>query len=794
MTVPRSSQDAGGNGAGRTERARIVVRGAVQGVGFRPFTYRLAASLGLRGWVLNSAQGVFIEVEGERPRLDQFLIQLDRDKPPRAIIQSLESSFLDPAGYDGFEVRLSDDTGARTALILPDIATCPACLEEVFDPANRRYLYPFTNCTNCGPRFSIIEALPYDRPNTSMKRFTLCPECDREYHDPANRRFHAEPNACPKCGPHLELWDPAGRLLAIHHEALVQAAQAIRSGSVLALKGLGGFQLIVDARNEAAVCLLRARKHREEKPFAVMFPSLDAVKAHCEVTPIEERLLRAPEAPIVLVRRRPFAAGAAPLASSVAPWNPNLGALLSCTPLHHLLLREFGFPVVATSGNLSDEPLCTDEHEALERLNGLADLFLVHNRPIVRHVDDSVVRVVLDRELVLRRARGYAPLPLPVQNAESGVPSERRGQTILAVGAHLKNAVALAVGPQVFISQHIGDLETRQAYAAFCAVAADLERLYDASPDLVVCDLHPENLSTKYARGLAGPVMAVQHHYAHVAACMAENELDGPVLGVCWDGTGYGLDGTSWGGEFLRTDETSFTRVAHFRQFGLPGGEASSREPRRAALGLLHALFGDGVFQRHDLFPVRSFSDTELAVLRQMLEPIAQLPITSSVGRLFDAVASLVGMRQRIRFEGQAAMELEYSLDGACDDAYSFALTEGTPHIVDWEPMIRRVIKDLSMNATIRAISTRLHNMLVEALVAVAHKVGEPKVVLTGGCFQNRYLTERAVQRLRQEGFRPYWHQRVPPNDGGIALGQVLVAARAWQSQFQAEELLAKCA
>ena len=771
------------------------MHGAVQGVGFRPFTYRLATELGLRGWVLNSVQGVVIEVEGERSGLEQFLLRLEEEKPPRAMIQSLEPSFLDPAGYEQFEVRFSQDAGTKTALILPDVATCPTCLSEILDPHNRRFRYPFTTCTDCGPRFSIIEALPYDRPNTSMKRFAMCPECDREYHDPADRRFHSQPNACPVCGPQLAVWSAAGEVLGQRHEALLKAAAAVKAGQVLALKGLGGFQLLVDARNEQAVRCLRDRKQREEKPFALMFPSLDAVTGLCEVSPIEERLLRAPEAPIVLLRRRARPTGGSPLAMSIAPWNPNLGVMLPYTPLHHLLLRELGFPVVATSGNLTDEPLCTDEREALERLHGIADVFLVHDRPIVRHVDDSVVRVVLDRELVLRRARGYAPLPVPAGSAECGVRSAEcadHNKAILAVGAHLKNAVALAIGRQVFISQHIGDLETRQAYSAFCRTVADLQKLYDAKPSLVVCDLHPEYLSTKYAAELGGPVLAVQHHYAHVAACMAENELEGPVLGVSWDGTGYGTDGTIWGGEFLLTDETSFTRVAHFRQFSLPGGEAAIKEPRRTALGLLYALLGPQAFLRHELFPVRSFSDNELAVLRQMLERGVQSPVTSSAGRLFDAVASLVGLRQRVRFEGQAAMELECALEAGRNDAYALAINEGAPMILDWEPMVLKLLQDVAKGAAIGTMAALFHNALVEAIIEVAQKVGQQKVVLTGGCFQNRYLTERAVHRLSEAGFRAYWHQRVPPNDGGIALGQVAAAMRARRPQARPEEVLAQ--
>jgi hydrogenase maturation protein HypF len=781
------------------ERARIIVHGAVQGVGFRPFTYRLATELGLCGWVLNSSQGVFIEVEGPRPALDQFLLRLEQDKPPRAIIQSLEPSFLDAAGYRQFEVRYGQDTGEKTALILPDIATCAACLGELVDPHNRRFGYPFITCTDCGPRFSIIESLPYDRANTSMKGFTLCPNCEREYRDPANRRFHAETNACPACGPQIELWSRAGAVEARRQEALLRAAEVVRQGQILALKGLGGFQFLVDARNEEAVRRLRERKQREEKPFALMFPSLAAVRSMCEVSPFEERLLRAPEAPIVLLRRTDAAAGStsSPLAASIAPWNPNLGIMLPYTPLHHLLLRELGFPVVATSGNLSDEPICIEERDALERLRGIADAFLVHNRPIVRHVDDSIARVVLGRELLLRRARGYAPLPIPLGNEDREAGSADSNDAILAVGAHLKNTVALSVGAQVFISQHIGDLETRQANTAARRVAEDLQKLYEVEPRLVVCDLHPEYLSTKYAAELRWPVMRIQHHYAHVAACMAENELEGPVLGVSWDGTGYGADGTIWGGEFLLTDEASYRRVAHLRHFTLPGGEAAIKEPRRTSLGLLYTMLGETALLRHDLFPVRSFSESELAVLRRMLERGVQSPVTSSAGRLFDAVASLVGLRQRVRFEGQAAMELECSLEEGRHEAYPISLGEGTtgamanpaaggaPIVVDWEPAIRALLEDVAAAATIGRMAARFHNTLVEAIVQVAQKVGERRVVLTGGCFQNRYLTERAVHRLTETGFRPYWHQRVPPNDGSIALGQVAAAIRARRGKPQ---------
>ena len=804
------------NKAGPTSqhaRLKLTVRGAVQGVGFRPFVFRLATGLGLAGWVNNSPQGVFIEAEGPRTTLEQFLLRLEKEKPPRSFIQSLEASWLDPAGHTAFEIRPSETGGNKTALVLPDIATCPDCLREIFDPQNRRHRYPFTNCTNCGPRFSIIESLPYDRANTSMKGFTMCPQCQAEYDEPRNRRFHAQPNACPVCGPHLELWrsgpakreqNAAGfsepqnqpRFAERSYDALLAAAKAIREGKIVAVKGLGGFHLMTDARNDKAVRLLRERKHREEKPLALMFPSLEAIKAECEVSPLEERLLRSPESPIVLLKKISNQQSA--IGNSIAPGNPYLGIMLPYTPLHHLLMAELGFPVVATSGNLSDEPICTDEHEALERLRDIADVFLVHNRPIVRHVDDSIVRVMLDRELVLRRARGYAPLPINVLPASRWQDKQNcrqdAGSTILAVGAHLKNAVALSVGNQVFISQHIGDLETEQAYSAFRRVIADFEKLYEVRPQIIAADLHPDYLSTKFVKetGRAelplGPdaqqriptKIGVQHHIAHVLSCMAENEIAPPVLGVSWDGTGYGLDGTVWGGEFFLVTNESVERIAHLRPFRLPGGDKAVKEPRRTALGLLYEISGDAIFERKNVAPVAAFSAPELATLKTMLAKKLNSPLTSSVGRLFDAVASLINLRQQIRFEGQAAMELEFALDGVeTEKRYELPLvTRHSSLVLDWSPMIEAILVDVQQGVGVGIISARFHNALAESIVAVAKRVGQNRVVLSGGCFQNRYLTERAVRRLQAEGFRQYWHQRVPPNDGGIALGQVVAALR----------------
>ena len=760
------------------QRASIIIRGAVQGVGFRPFVYRLATELHLAGWVLNSGQGVFAEVQGEKPLVETFLLKLESEKPERAFIQSLEYSYLDPVAFTGFEIRTSSPSGTPDTLVLPDIATCRECRSETMDPGNRRYRYPFTNCTNCGPRFTIIEGLPYDRSLTTMKHFEMCAECRSEYENPLDRRFHAQPNACPVCGPRLELWDPQGRILAGADAALRDAAEAVRSEKIVAVKGLGGFHLLVRADSREALERLRLRKKREEKPLALMFPSIEAVRETCEVSRLEERLLLSPESPIVLLQRR-LSAGRPPsqIDSAVAPRNPCLGVMLPYTPLHHLLMGELSFPVVATSGNLSDEPICIEEQEALERLRGIADLFLVHNRPIVRHVDDSILRVMLGRELVLRRSRGYAPLPVRMKTP---------APTMLAVGAHLKNTVALSVRNNVFVGQHIGDLETPQASKAFRQVIASLQGLYQAQPEMVIADMHPDYLSTQFARASGLPMVSVQHHYAHIAACMAENELEGPVLGVSWDGTGYGPDGTIWGGEFLLTDKTSFRRVATLRTFRLPGGSTAIREPRRAALGALYEVMGDSLFEQTDLLPVRSFDAAETAVLKRMLEKGLNSPVTSSAGRLFDAVASLTGLCQKVSYEGQAAMELEFAVRNEdTGDAYPFRLepcrsVESGCELtrVDWTPMFVRLIEDLRSRVSAGTISARFHRTLAEIIVAVAREAAQSRVLLSGGCFQNRVLTEHTVRRLEAEGFRPYWHQRIPPNDGGIAVGQIAAAMR----------------
>ena len=707
-----------------------------------------------------------LEIEGPAPVLEEFLARLPRELPPLATVRSLASREVAPEGETDFRIRPSQGEAAPTVLVLPDLATCPACLAEVMDPRDRRHRYPFANCTLCGPRYSILQALPYDRPATTMRGFPLCSDCRAEYGDPRDRRFHAQPVACPACGPRLSLWDSRGGELAQADRALLEAARALREGALVAVKSLGGFQLLVDARDGPAVARLRQRKGRESKPLAILAPDLEWAARTCRVGPEEERLLRSPAAPIVLMATRDRSA----IAPEVAPGTPRLGVMLPFTPLHHLLARELGFPVVATSGNASDEPLCVDEAEALERLGQIADLFLVHDRPIARPVDDSVVQVVEGREQVLRRARGYAPLPLPLPE---GVPTP---PPILAVGGHLKGSVALTVGREVVVSQHLGDLETRLSRQNFEATVQSLSSLFRFRPERVACDLHPDYASTAHARGLGLPVLPVQHHEAHVYAGMLDSGLVPPVMGVAWDGTGYGPDGTIWGGEFFAVGPEGCRRLARLRRFRLPGGEVAVREPRRAALGLLHALDPD--LLRPGLAPVDAFQAGERKVLVGMLERGVRSPWTSSAGRLFDAVSALVGLRQRNLFEGQAAMELEACLEGEipCGEPLALPLREGEVLEVDWAPAVRAVLDGLQAGLSTRRLAEGFHLAMAGAVATVANRVGLEQVVLTGGCFQNVALTGAAAARLRGQGFRPSWQRNLPPNDGGLAAGQAYAA------------------
>jgi hydrogenase maturation protein HypF len=767
-------------GSQKLKLLSLKIQGAVQGVGFRPFVYRLATELDLKGWVNNNAQGVAIEVEGNASQLNLFQERLQQEKPARSQIHSMISEWKEPLNYQTFEIReSSNNSHKKTAVILPDIATCDDCLREIFDAANRRDRYPFTNCTNCGPRYSIISALPYDRHNTTMHDFQMCADCEAEYHNPLNRRFHAQPNACPRCGPHLELWNRDGKVLATGDRALLETAEAIRLGKILAIKGLGGFHLVVDATNLEAVTQLRKRKHRPHKPLALMYPNLESIQTDCQVSEVEAQLLRSPEAPIVLLQKLPHNNRL----NLISPNNSCIGAMLPYTPLHHLLMAELQFPIVATSGNLSDEPICIDRREAIANLGNIADLFLLHNRAIAQPVDDSVVRVISDRPVLLRRARGYAPSPIIISSL---APKGRKSKNILALGGHLKNTIAFSISNSsansIVISQHIGDLETLKSFEHFQRIINQLSEAYEFHPEAIACDAHPDYLSSQYAQQLSQslqiPLIPVQHHYAHVLAGMADNQLKPPVLGIAWDGTGYGTDGTMWGGEFLKVTNSGFQRVAHLRKFKLLGGDKSAKEPRRVALGILWEMLGDRLWNR-DLAPLQAFTVAELAIFKTLLTKQSDIPQTSSMGRLFDAIASLLGICQIASFEGQAAIALE-NLCYAANTAESYKLNikfdvknQGE---IDWSPLIQAILEDSKTEIALETIAAKFHNTLVEAIAIVAKQIGIEQILLTGGCFQNQYLTERAMYKLQQAGFKPYCHHQIPPNDGGIAAGQIMAA------------------
>jgi hydrogenase maturation protein HypF len=775
-TPPASPRPAPSRPADAPARLRLEARGAVQGVGFRPFVFRLATELGVGGWIANDPEGVRMEVEAAADVLADFVRRLQRELPRAAALHELRQAPVSPVGETEFTIRGSHAGGRRGAVVLPDLASCAQCLDDVQRPGDRRYGYPFANCTNCGPRFSIVRALPYDRPNTTMAGFTMCAACAAEYADPRDRRFHAQPNACADCGPRLALWDAHGRDLhaASSADAVAAVAQALADGQIVAVKGLGGFHLMADARSAEAVCRMRRLKRRPTKPLALMVRDLAQARELCELPPEAEAVMESPAAPIVLLARLP----GAEIAREVAPGNPTLGLMLPPTPLHHLLLRAAGFPLVATSGNLSEEPICTDEAEAVERLGGIADLFLVHDRPIERHVDDSVAWVLRGQARLLRRARGYAPLPVRLTEP---VPP------VLAVGAHLKSAVALGLGRQVFLSQHIGDLETPQAYAAFERVIADFLRLYDARPVAVAHDLHPDYLSTRWADAadeVLGPEVrriAVQHHHAHLAACLAENHASGSALGVIWDGAGLGPDGTVWGGEFLLGDAAGYERVASLLPFRLPGGDAAAREPRRVALALLWEMLGAEAAERIDFAPVAALAPAERALLAQMLEREVRSPVTTSMGRLFDGVAALLDLRQTASFEGEAAMALEHAADADAHGAYALPLlppaADGGPLRLDWRATLATLLEERARGIDPGRIAARFHDALVGGILAVARHAGVEQVALSGGAFQNRLLTERAARALERAGHRVLLHRAVPPNDGGIALGQVAIAA-----------------
>ncbi len=758
----------------QTVRLKLSLHGHVQGVGFRPFIFRLANSLHLKGWVKNFPGGVVVEVEGATQNVKQFLLRIEPEKPPHAFIQTLEPVWLDPAGHSTFHILDSQTSGDAGMWVLPDIATCGECLKEMSDPGNRRYRYPFINCVHCGPRYSIVESLPYDRANTSMQKFPMCAACEAEYHDPSHRRHHAQPNACPECGPHLEYREMPDKNRAFRHEAFDAAIAALREGKIVAVKGIGGFHLMTDARNAEAIRMLRERKRRPAKPFAVMFPDLQSVREVCDVSGLEARALLSPEAPIVLLPRRTDM-----LPENIAPGNPCLGVMLPSNPLHHLVMKELAFPIIATSGNLSEETLCFTNTEALGRLGDIADAFLVHNRGIINPMDDSIVRVVMDREMVLRRGRGLAPTTLPVPNGGEAPP-------LLAAGPHLKNTVALYKETEMVLSPHIGDLGTVQSNDTFRKTITRLCRLFELDPHRVTHDLHPGYASTQQAESFTTETEPVQHHYAHVLSCMLDNALEPPVLGVSWDGTGLGTDNTIWGGEFLRVDPTGYTRAAHWRTFPLIGGDQAALDPRRVAFGLLYELYGPSMLGKEKWDSHLKLTREEQNVFANMIEKNINVHRCSSAGRLFDTVSALTGLCQHNGYEGEAAMRLEFAAQArpGAKETYTFNIAEVRDRlIIDWQPMIEDLMDDMRGGVNTGIVSQTFHNTLASAVVQVAEVIGLPRVALTGGCFQNRVLTEQTVNQLREAGFEPYWHQRIPPNDGGIAAGQILAALRSLKTE-----------
>jgi hydrogenase maturation protein HypF len=734
-------------------RIGISLTGLVQGVGFRPHVYRLARNLHLCGWVINTSRGVTIELEGEQKSVDQFLPLLESELPPHATILSKSIESLDAIGEKDFRIKESQLTEEIVPLILPDIAVCPECLEEMFDPANRRYRYPFINCTHCGPRFSIVQSLPYDRPNTTMSAFQQCTECLREYENPENRRFHAQPNACPHCGPKIDFHNlPFTNPLCSGEDALHEAIDSLRRGKILALKGLGGFQLIVSAENENAVQLLRKRKRRGNKPFALMFPDIVSAQAAAHLSEPEQRLLESSEAPIVLVEKKTHDFEAS------APGNPYLGIFLPSTPLHHLLLNLFAKPLIVTSGNLRNEPICIDNNEAFARLGNIADAFLVHNRPIQRPVDDSVVRIIAGKLQILRRARGYAPLPIEVNQDL---------KPTLAVGGHLKSTIAIGKNNKIILSQHIGNLDTKESVRVFESTNSDFQKLYGLTPKAVVHDKHPDYYSTQSAQSHFSKVekQSIQHHIAHVFSGMAEHSLSPPVLGISWDGTGYGDDGKIWGAESFLLSENKCQRIASILPFQLPGGESAIIETSRIATSLLYEA------------GCETGKDEKTGLFVEMIRKGVHAPVCSSMGRLFDGVSALLGLCERVDYEGEAAMLLEFEAQqSTASDTYSYPSVQTEQQgrlLFDWRPMIRQIQCDLKASLSPSDIARKFHHTLVALILEIARLAGQEHVVLTGGCFQNKFLTELTIRELTQSGFKTYTHRQVPPNDGGLAVGQI---------------------
>ena len=762
----------------QVELAKINIRGVVQGVGFRPFVYQLANRHKLNGWVRNTSEGVSIEIEGHRAILDRFLIELREQAPPMARIESLTTAFQEPAGYHKFEIKESLSEQGKYQLISPDIATCHECLADITDIQNRRFQYPFTNCTNCGPRFTIIEDIPYDRPNTTMRHFTMCPECLKEYETPSNRRFHAQPNACPQCGPQIRLLDATGRQLSCA-DVIEESSALLIKGAIIAIKGLGGFLLACDATNEAVVQNLRQRKRRPCKPFAVMVADITEAEKHCLLTNAERTMLLSPQSPIILA---PWKRNSSVL-QNVSPQLRYLGIMLPYTPLHHLLLKQVKLPLVMTSGNISEEPITRDNEEVLRRLSSIADYFLVHNRDIHSTYDDSVLFFFKDTPQMVRRARSYAPHPIHLSF---------QSEQILACGAEEKSNFCLTRDDHAFVSQHIGDLKNLETMEHFTDTVGLYKKLFRIEPKVIAHDMHPDYLSTKYAREQGSvKLISVQHHHAHIASCMADNALSSPVIGVALDGTGFGIDGHIWGGEFLVSDYGSFRRAGHLQYLPLPGGDAAIQRPYRTAIGYIATLLNKDALQ--PILPfLKTVATDEINIILKQLDAGFNTPLTSSMGRLFDAVSAMLGIRQRINYEGQAAVELEMAAYDYRNEAtglsYPYILeNDNGTTVVLLQNLFDAIIKDIRRGEKTGLLSLKFHHSIaaiINDMCAVIRKdTGINNVALSGGVFQNRLLLEVTVPLLENNGFIVFTHRQVPCNDGGISLGQAVIAHHTVQGE-----------
>ncbi|MCD4785594.1 MAG: carbamoyltransferase HypF [Candidatus Eremiobacteraeota bacterium] len=768
-----------------TGHLKLFIEGIVQGVGFRPHVYNMAKSFGLAGYVLNDSRGVTIEVEAEKDTLCRFRDHLSANPPGLSDIQNISEEMSDELqGYTDFVIRKSRDVGAKTVLISPDIATCEDCIREMNDPADPRYKYPFINCTNCGPRLTIITDVPYDRKNTSMAGFPMCDYCRGQYEDPSDRRFHAQPVACPVCGPHITLLDNRGNVVTEDSDKVISSAvDILKKGGIIAIKGLGGYHLAVDAKNETAVSTLRKRKYREDKPFAIMAPDINSVRKICKFSMEEEKTLKFYRSPIVVLKNLPEN----DMAKSIAPNNDYLGVMLPYTPLHHLIMNEFKSLLVMTSGNVSEEPISYIDEEAKGRLSHIADYFLIHNRPIHTRCDDTVMRVFKGNEYPLRRSRGYVPFPVILKHTSS-VP-------VLAVGAELKNTFCLYRGNHAFVSHHIGDLENIETMQSFEEGIKHYRKLFDITPQVIACDAHPRYLSTQYA--LDSPIeikVQVQHHHAHIVSCMADNEIDGDVIGVALDGVGYGSDGKLWGCEFMIANRESFTRRIRLKYMKLAGAEKAIKEPWRSAFAYLYDIYGDDIFDLNLHF-LSKVDKLKVEFIRKMIDKGIGCPEISSAGRLFDAVSALIGIRSVCNFEGQAAIEMEMMADEDETGEYEVDFYhENTKDakvnknfVIDPAPIFSGIIDDLKNNVSQLKIAGRFHNTMARVILLgaeiISKETGIKRVALSGGVFQNMILLKKSLYLLEDEGFDTYIHKRVPTNDGGISLGQAVIAAKMFEKR-----------